>query len=38
MNLTGDNEAFTMSMVAGVWGQATPAVFANGVQNANPDT
>ena len=35
-NLAGDNEAFTMSMVAGVWGQATPAVFANGVQNANP--
>ena len=25
-----------MSMVSGTWGQATPAVFANGVQNANP--
>ena len=37
-NLAGDYEAFTMSMVAGVWGQATPAVFANGVQNANPFT
>ena len=37
-NLAGGyaTEAFTMSMVAGVWGQATPAVFANGVQNANP--
>ena len=35
-NLAGGFEAFTMSMVAGVWGQATPAVFANGVQNANP--
>ena len=37
-NLAGDDEAFTMSMVAGVWGQATPAVFADGVQNATPDT
>ena len=37
-NLAGGYEAFTMSMVAGVWGQATPAVFANGVQNANPFT
>jgi hypothetical protein len=35
-NLAGRNEAFTMSMVAGVWGQATPAVFASGVQNATP--
>jgi hypothetical protein len=38
LNLAGNGfEAFTMSMVAGVWGQATPAVFANGVQNANPN-
>ena len=39
-NLAGGyaTEAFTMSMVAGVWGQATPAVFANGVQNATPYT
>ena len=37
-NLAGGFEAFTMSMVAGVWGQATPAVFADGVQNATPDT
>ena len=37
-NLAGKDELFTMSMVAGVWGQATPAVFANGVQNANPST
>ena len=34
--LAGGYEAFTMSMVAGVWGQATPVVFASGVQNASP--
>ena len=33
-NLAGDYETFTMSMVAGVWGQATPAVFAGWVQLA----
>ena len=33
-NATGGFEAFTMSMVSGVWGEAVPAVFASGVQNA----
>ena len=32
-NVAGDREAFTMTSTAGTWGQATPAVFATGVQN-----
>ena len=36
-NFAGGLEAFTMTSTAGVWGQATPAVFASGVQNTNPD-
>ena len=36
LNSSAGFEAFTMSMVAGVWGQVTPVVFAEGVQNANP--
>ena len=30
-------EAFTMTSNDGVWGQPTPAVFANGVQNTSPN-
>ena len=37
-NVAGGDEAFTMSSTAGSWGQATPVVFAAGVQNTNPDT
>jgi len=36
-NVDGDREAFTISLSDGVWGQATPAEFANGVQNAAED-
>ena len=36
-NVAGGIEAFTMTSTAGTWGQATPAVFAAGVQNTNPD-
>jgi LPXTG-motif cell wall-anchored protein len=32
MNATGGDEAFTMTSTNGVWSQATPAVFASGVQ------
>ena len=35
-NAAGDFEAFTMTSTAGVWGQASPAMFAAGVQNTNP--
>ncbi|MFM8528283.1 MAG: hypothetical protein ACKOD2_01150, partial [Ilumatobacteraceae bacterium] len=35
-NAAGGTEAFTMTSSAGVWGQATPAVFASGVQNTTP--
>ena len=35
-NVAGATEAFSMSFVAGVWGEARPAVFGVGVQNANP--
>jgi LPXTG-motif cell wall-anchored protein len=35
-NVAGDREAFTMTSTAGTWGQATPAVFAAGVQNTTP--
>ena len=34
---SGGREAFTMTSTNGVWGQATPAVFASGVQNSTPD-
>ena len=37
-NVTGGYEAFTMTSTAGTWGQATPAVFAAGVQNSNADS
>ena len=37
-NVAGGVEAFTMTSTAGTWGQATPAVFASGVQNANSDS
>ena len=36
-NAAGNREAFTMTSTGGVWGQAVPAVFANGVQNSVPD-
>ena len=36
-NAAGNIEAFTMTSTAGTWGQATPAVFASGVQNTTPD-
>ena len=35
-NSSGGNEAFTMTSINGVWGQATPAVFADDVQNSSP--
>lgn len=36
-NAAGGFEAFTMTSTAGSWGQATPAGFGVGVQNASPD-
>ena len=36
-NGTGGYEALSMTSTNGVWGQATPAVFATGVQHPNPD-
>ena len=36
-NAAGNKEAFTMTSTGGVWGQAAPAVFANGVQNSVPN-
>ncbi len=36
-NAVGSKEAFTMTSTGGVWGQAVPAVFANGVQNSVPN-
>ena len=36
-NAGGGQEAFTMTSTSGVWGQATPAVFATGVQRTVPD-
>ena len=36
-NAAGNKEAFTMTSTGGVWGQAVPAVFANGVQNSVPN-
>ena len=36
-NAAGDDEAFTMTSTGGAWGQATPAVFAEGVQNTAPN-
>ena len=36
-NAAGGYEAFTLTSTAGVWGQATPAVFGSGVQNTTPD-
>ena len=35
-NVGGDYEAFTMTSTDGVWGQGTPAVFADGVQGEDP--
>jgi LPXTG-motif cell wall-anchored protein len=37
-NADNGSEAFTMTSTGGVWGQATPAVFASDVQSAVPDT
>jgi LPXTG-motif cell wall-anchored protein len=37
-NADNGSEAFTMTSTNGVWGQATPAVFASDVQSAVPDT
>jgi LPXTG-motif cell wall-anchored protein len=36
-NAAGNREAFTMTSTGGVWGQAVPAVFANGVQSSVPN-
>ena len=36
-NASGGTEAFSMSLVSGVWGSPRPAVFGAGVQNAIPD-
>ena len=36
-NTGNHQEAFTMTSTNGNWGTATPAVFANGVQNSAPD-
>ena len=36
-NAAGNREAFMMTSTGGVWGQAVPAVFANGVQNSVPN-
>jgi LPXTG-motif cell wall-anchored protein len=35
-NVDNGYEAFTMTSTDGEWGQATPAVFADGVQNEDP--
>ena len=37
-NVDGNYEAFTMTSTDGVWGQATPAVFADGVQLDSPSS
>ena len=36
-NVGDRDEAFTMTSTNGVWGQATPALFADGVQHDKPD-
>ena len=36
-NAAGNKEAFSMTSTGGAWGQAVPAVFANGVQNSVPN-
>ena len=36
-NVDGSYEAFTMTSTDGVWGQGTPAVFADGVQNESSE-
>jgi LPXTG-motif cell wall-anchored protein len=36
-NSVGGFEAFTLTSTNGVWGQATPAVFASGVQSLTPN-
>jgi len=36
-NSVGGFEAFTVTSTNGVWGQATPAVFASGVQSLTPN-
>ena len=37
-NPDGFSEAFTVTMVAGVWWHPTPVVFASGIQYATPDS
>ena len=36
-NSSGGYEAFTVTQTAGVWGQATPAVFPSGAQSGTPN-
>ena len=37
-NAAGSNEAFTQTQTNGIWGIATPATFASGIQNTNPNS